>query len=41
MKYLKQIYMSDVDTMAGYLITALGTIPDEGEKPSLKWAILS
>ena len=23
--------MSDVDTMAGYLITALGTIPDEGK----------
>ncbi len=28
--------MSDVDTMAGYLITALGTIPDEGEKPSFE-----
>lgn len=26
--------MSDVDTMAGYLITALGTIPDEEEKLS-------
>lgn len=26
--------MSDVDTMAGYLITALGMIPDEGEKLS-------
>ncbi|MGX7351944.1 hypothetical protein RU97_GL002554 [Enterococcus canis] len=26
------LHMSDVDTMAGYLITALGTIPDEGEK---------
>lgn len=23
--------MNDVDTMAGYLITALGTIPDEGQ----------
>ena len=23
--------MSDVDTMIGYLITALGMIPDEGE----------
>ncbi|MBP2098535.1 hemolysin family protein [Enterococcus rivorum] len=28
------LHMSDVDTMAGYLITALGTIPDEGEKIS-------
>lgn len=28
------LHMSDVDTMAGYLITALGTIPDEGEKLS-------
>src|SRR5699024_1178548 len=26
------LHMSDVDTMAGYLITALGTIPDESEK---------
>ncbi|MFV0558207.1 MAG: hemolysin family protein [Enterococcus sp.] len=26
------LHMSDVDTMAGYLITALGTIPDKGEK---------
>jgi putative hemolysin len=25
------LHMSDVDTMAGYLITALGMIPDEGE----------
>ncbi len=24
--------MSDVDTMAGYLITALGVIPDENKK---------
>lgn len=29
-----QLEMNDVDTMAGYLITALGTIPDEGEKLS-------
>ncbi|MGK0551267.1 hemolysin family protein [Enterococcus faecalis] len=28
------LHMSDVDTMAGYLITALGTIPDEDEKLS-------
>ncbi|WP_265458840.1 hemolysin family protein [Enterococcus sp. HY326] len=28
------LHMSDVDTMAGYLITALGTIPDAGEKLS-------
>ncbi|ASZ07908.1 MULTISPECIES: hemolysin family protein [Enterococcus] len=28
------LHMSDVDTMAGYLITALGLIPDEGEKLS-------
>ncbi|MFV0559151.1 MAG: hemolysin family protein [Enterococcus sp.] len=28
------LHMSDVDTMAGYLITALGMIPDEGEKMS-------
>lgn len=28
------LQMNDVDTMAGYLITALGTIPDEGEKLS-------
>ncbi|MBL1229021.1 HlyC/CorC family transporter [Enterococcus sp. BWB1-3] len=28
------LHMSDVDTMAGYLITALGTIPDENEKLS-------
>lgn len=26
------LHMSDVDTMAGYLITALGMIPDKGEK---------
>lgn len=26
------LHMSDVDTMAGYLITALGTIPEKGEK---------
>jgi len=26
------LHMSDVDTMAGYLITALGEIPEEGEK---------
>ncbi len=25
------LHMSDVDTMAGYLITALGMIPDEGK----------
>ena len=25
------LHMSDVDTMAGYLITALGTIPDQGK----------
>ena len=30
------LHMSDVDTMAGYLITALGLIPDEGEKLSFK-----
>lgn len=30
------LHMSDVDTMAGYLITALGTIPDEGEKLSFE-----
>lgn len=30
----ESLHMSDVDTMAGYLITALGTIPDEGEKLS-------
>jgi len=30
------LHMSDVDTMAGYLITALGTIPDESEKLSFK-----
>lgn len=30
----ENLHMSDVDTMAGYLITALGTIPDEGEKLS-------
>ncbi|QIL45634.1 HlyC/CorC family transporter [Vagococcus coleopterorum] len=30
----KELEMNDVDTMAGYLITALGTIPDEGEKLS-------
>ncbi|MGM8139205.1 hemolysin family protein [Enterococcus italicus] len=30
------LHMSDVDTMAGYLITALATIPDEGEKLSFK-----
>lgn len=28
------LQMSDVDTMAGYLITALGMIPDKGEKLS-------
>ena len=28
------LHISDVDTMAGYLITALGMIPDEGEKLS-------
>lgn len=28
------LHMSDVDTMAGYLITALGTIPDQGEQLS-------
>lgn len=28
------LHMNDVDTMAGYLITALGTIPDEKEKLS-------
>lgn len=27
--------MSDVDTMAGYMITALGVIPDEGERISI------
>lgn len=32
--FKKDLHMSDVDTMAGYLITALGTIPDEGEKLS-------
>ena len=26
------LHMSDVDTMAGYLITALGVIPDENKK---------
>lgn len=30
------LHMSDVDTMAGYLITALGTIPDEGDKMSFE-----
>ncbi len=30
------LHMSDVDTMAGYLITALGLIPDEGEKLSFE-----
>ena len=30
-----ELEMSDVDTMAGYFITALGTIPDEDEKVSL------
>ncbi|WP_071131192.1 hemolysin family protein [Enterococcus timonensis] len=29
-----ELEMPDVDTMAGYLITALGMIPDEGEKLS-------
>lgn len=29
-----KLEMPDVDTMAGYFITALGTIPDEGEKLS-------
>ena len=28
------LHMSDVDTMAGYLITALGSIPDQGEQLS-------
>lgn len=28
------LQMNDVDTMAGYLITALGSIPDEGQKLS-------
>lgn len=28
------LHMNDVDTMAGYLITALGMIPEEGEKIS-------
>lgn len=32
--------MSDVDTMAGYLITALGMIPDEGESYRLMSIIL-
>ena len=32
--FTTDLHMSDVDTMAGYLITALGTIPDEGEKLS-------
>ncbi|HJF19324.1 MAG TPA: hemolysin family protein [Enterococcus columbae] len=30
------LHMSDVDTMAGYLITALGTIPDQGVKMSFE-----
>ncbi|EOT46993.1 MULTISPECIES: hemolysin family protein [Enterococcus] len=30
------LHMSDVDTMAGYLITALGTIPDKDEKLSFE-----
>lgn len=30
----KNLEMKDVDTMAGYLITALGTIPDEDQKLS-------
>ncbi|MFC0232840.1 hemolysin family protein [Vagococcus entomophilus] len=29
-----ELEMSDVDTIAGYFITALGTIPDQGEKLS-------
>lgn len=33
-KFGTTLHMSDVDTMAGYLITALGTIPDEGAKLS-------
>lgn len=33
-KFDTELEMDDVDTMAGYLITALGTIPDEGEKLS-------
>ncbi|MBO1308718.1 HlyC/CorC family transporter [Enterococcus sp. 669A] len=33
-EFYTSLHMSDVDTMAGYLITALGTIPDEGEKLS-------
>ena len=28
------LHMNDVDTMAGYMITALGSIPNEDEKPS-------
>ena len=28
------LQMNDVDTMAGYMITALGSIPNEDEKPS-------
>ena len=35
------LHMSDVDTMAGYLITALGTILMKGKNLLLKWAILS
>lgn len=34
------LHMSDVDTMAGYLITALGMIPDEGESYRLMSIIL-
>ncbi|EOT42909.1 hemolysin family protein [Enterococcus columbae] len=30
------LHMSDVDTMAGYLITALGTIPDQGDRMSFE-----
>lgn len=36
-----KLEMNDVDTMAGYLITALGTIPDEGEKLSFSEAGLT
>lgn len=33
-EFNKNLEMKDVDTMAGYLITALGTIPDEDQKLS-------
>lgn len=32
--FAMNLQMNDVDTMAGYLITALGSIPDEGQKLS-------